>query len=321
MGRRMLFAALAMSLFMTLTGCSNNKDAEERNDEGAAEMTLSGLQESGKADNTGIEVIVDSEMPYADKYYKVEMKEVPLEQSDFIRNLIEGLDNNEITQENTAEGTQNSAIIDGVEHKWIYNKNNLIYFTNDESINTLPDEENMLTADKLAEKLNLKTTENPIVKKEDGLFTVEYSFEYEGTGVLGNKKISVSDVNGGESIKGEYMSITLSNEGIQSLEISNILEPLQVLEEYDPSRDMIDENRLKQILAMHYQHGYGEGEQSITGNLSVEHIEVLYVPMMEKEKNNMIPILEVEVKSDIDKDIDTYTAYIDAVSGFVYTSY
>lgn|GEM_PF-5098601 len=287
-----------LSLILLLVGCSTRSEPMSSDKETTA--------------STELHVNISKEGIYKGTYYKTELEKASYDESAILKYLIGDFDKNEILNHNTSEGNESSVEIDDVKHTWMAGENTLIYYNNVNDNGSISESEALNQSNAFVETLGFDIDENPTIKEEAGKYMIEYALLYKGTRVLGNK------IAGMQEIQGEYVSVTVSGTGINGVEISNIMKPTQVLETYDAEADFIAPDKLHQMNDIYFEKMYSELGEDIPATFSIKNINVIYMPYMEENIQILIPVLELEVISEIEGSQITTSIIMDAITGYIY---
>jgi len=302
------FTPFVLALVILFTGCSEETEL------------LNNSKEIADSKSVDLAISMDKEIAYKETYYKIGLEKVSFDESSILTYLIADFDATAVLSNNTSEGTEHSTEIDGVRHTWTTEKNTFLYYNDVNDNSSISESEALDQGSDFVEKLQFDMDENPTVKEENGTFTLEYSLQYEGTKILGNRITYMQGSNDEQEIKGEYVSVTISGGGINSVYISNLMKPTKVLKEYDAEVDFINYDKLHQVLSTYFNKIYSEFGEDISGTFSIDKMNIIYMPNMENNYPILMPVIEVEGKSKINENQDDFSIIVDAVTGYVYSS-
>ena len=254
------------------------------------------------------------------RYYKLEVTPTIYDTETILKYLIPGFDKSRVQQ----DGKKYSIEIGHLKHIWILGEDNFLYFNDSAMGRMLTEKEALADSNDLVKQIGFEAAENPgIRKEEDGSYTIQYSFQYEGVPILGNGSIDLKNGDENGFAYGEYIEVSVNGNGIREVYLNHLYDLAAVLGEYQ-AEELISRNELSSIInfAMDLHRrdmmewAKREGREF---SLRVEEIELIYIPWQEKGKWVLLPAFSVRWVPRIDGvAYEPEPMLIDAVSGYVY---
>lgn len=326
--RRIVFGmCLIVLCLFTFTGCqkSGNSDQGENTagDNRESEFPTSQSSQSSQSEDKSL-----PDYACSGTYYKLEMTPTVYDVDAILEYLMPGTDRSRARQD---ERGYYSIEIDNITHTWYLSAadsehNNFFYYGEDFDFSRMPTEqEARACSDDFIKHFGYQVAENSeFVEREDGPCSVYYRLEYEGVRILGKDSYSINK----EPVHGEYIDITMGGNGILSLSLSNLYDVTAVLEEY-PAEELISSSQLDDIINLAMNALFQDLDPKHEYSYQVKEIELIYIPVQEKEKWVLLPAFRVSCVQLTDGEVDLmdidgeavevpWIKIIDAVSGYVY---
>lgn len=306
MRRRIVFGfCLMMLCFFTFTGCpkGGNSDLGKNTAGSRGESEFPTSQADDK-------FLPDYEC--SGMYYKLEITPTVYDVDAILGYLMPEFDKSRARQDKRG---YYSIEIDNITHTWRLPANEFLYSREDHDFSRmLTEKEARGYSDDFIKHFGYQVAENSkLVEGEDRPCGVYYYFEYEGVPILE---------------EGEFIYIYMDGSGILSVWLSNLYDVTAVLEEY-PAEELISSSQLEDIIKDTRDGWFKHREPGHEYSYRVKEIELIYIPVQEKEKWVLLPAFRVKTVDLIDGEVDLmdidgeavelpYINIFDAVSGYKY---
>lgn len=281
-------------------------------------------EKSLKEDNIENEMqISENSFPnvnYNGTYYKVQIEPESYDENKILKYLVPEFAQNEVMENETQEGMEKRVKINDIEYVWSVGKNTFMYFNDTNDNANMTEDEARAIGNDFVQKLDVDIANDSIIKKEDGVYIIEYSIQYKNVKILGNNSIDlgITETESEDGFAyGEYISVTINDSGIKSVFLSNICNVTKVLEEYSGENDFISKNELYNAIGVYFSEYYKNFGKDINGSFTANKITLIYIPYKEEGMEVLEPAFQVEGISTVDGEEYEYDMFIDAVSGYV----
>lgn len=232
--------------------------------------------------------------------------------------------------ERTDSGENICTFKDGdIIHKWSINQGDLyqtFFYSNDREAEPVADKEKARkAADEFINQFKqlypeLEFNDAIMRDEENGEFTMEYTLSFHSSAILGNRNLEVQIGSSQQSMHGTWISITVGEQGISYVYISNMYVPGEILQEYGEA-DMISEDNLVERIGEYLNHLYSDNEKKTEGNFMLQEKTPLYLPFQEKNEIILKPVYVVTGTLTLNDSETTFSVYADVVTGYIYAHY
>lgn len=160
--------------------------------------------------------------------------------------------------------------------------------------------------------------------QEDGSVNISCRFCYEDVKLMGRHEFFFEPGNEEEiPTRGSYITLSLSETGIFSVDIASLLQPAEILQTYDAKKDFLSLEEVENVVKKYLEISTAETPDSIAeADLEGISVEIIYMPYQDSANGNvdiLLPAFEVRLPYYLEGMPDgTMVLYIDATTGYVY---
>lgn len=306
---RVLPVILALSLLAC--GCAVGTDTPEnelqKND--AAISTISGETETDKEQQVSVEA--------GKTFYKLQVQDASLDENSVLTAWIPSFDAGQVSAATNSEGNTKQITLDGITWCWTVNGNFFDGYTDTLDTSTIDEETAGQLGAQFVKSLGFEVSSVPSVSKDElGRIILEYSFQYEGVNILGNKILYIGQTDE-TGTRGTYISLTIDDSGVCGVCISNLMQITSSVTTYRKDADFIGDEQAMTLAESYYGQLLGEEDAySALGGRTESNI--IYMPYLENGKTMLIPVYEVSALN-TDGEL-VFCAVLDALTGYVYSA-
>ena len=311
--RNKIFRVLPVILALSLLACGCGANTDKAENEPQKNDAVVSIVPDTAQTNEDQQVSVKS----GESFYKLQVQEAVLDESAVLAAWIPSFDAGQVSSTTTSEGNAKQTTLSGITYCWTMNGNSFDGYTDALNTSTVGEETARQLGGQFVKALGFEVSSTPSVSKDElGRIILEYSFQYEGVDILGNKILYIGQTDEAGT-HGTYIALTIDDSGICGVCISNLMQISSSVTTYQKAADFIGDEQAMALAESYYDQLMGkEGAYSALGGRT--ELNIIYMPYLENGKNMLIPVYEVSV---LNTDGDPmFCAVLDALTGYVYSA-
>ena len=211
------------------------------------------------------------------------------------------------------DGTRRGEIaVDGVTHYWDIYDTSFIYY-NDKILMDIDDKTARKISEDILSALDIDEWSGILKTKEstNGSFVFEYTFEYGGKMLLGNKVISVSGSD--KTLSGSYIEICIDEKYGVYCFVSNLLD-IKGIDEELYEEDFLTTDDVCEKILLYYNEIQKDTSKEMDTDFIVKESEIIYMPYLRNNQYVLMPVYDILIEID---GIELRTL-VDVKSGYIY---